>query len=94
MKNDLKRDDLISREWLLDVVENTIEWDTERDRNRAIHQVRELTPTVDAVEVVRCWECIHRENPGTANPACGIHVYLGGNTFFCADGQRRGGGDT
>jgi hypothetical protein len=45
--------DLISREWLLDVVENIIEWDTEKDRNRAIHQVRELTPAVDAVEVVR-----------------------------------------
>ena len=37
--------DLISRTWLLDVVENIIEWDTERDRNRIIHQVRELTPT-------------------------------------------------
>ena len=38
-------DDLISRTWLLDVVENIIEWDTERDRNRIIHQIRELTPS-------------------------------------------------
>lgn len=45
------KNELISREWLLDVVENIIKWDTERDRNRAIHQVRELTPAVDAVEV-------------------------------------------
>lgn len=37
--------DLISRTWLLNVVENIIEWDTERDRNRIIHQVRELTPS-------------------------------------------------
>lgn len=46
-------DDLISRSWLLDVVENIISWDTERDRNRAIHQVRELTPAA----VVRCKDC-------------------------------------
>lgn len=38
---------LINADWLLDVVENVIDWDTERDRNRIIHQVRELTPTVD-----------------------------------------------
>ena len=38
-------DDLISRTWLLDVVENVIEWDTDRDRNRIIHQIRELTPS-------------------------------------------------
>ena len=39
---------LIDADWLLDVVENIIDWDTERDRNRIIHQVRELTPTVVA----------------------------------------------
>lgn len=39
----------IDADWLLDVVENIIEWDTERDRNRIIHQVRELTPSVDVV---------------------------------------------
>ena len=38
---------LIDGDWLLDVVENVIEWDTERDRNRIIHQVRELTPTIE-----------------------------------------------
>ena len=37
----------IDADWLLDVVENIIDWDTERDKNRIIHQVRELTPTVD-----------------------------------------------
>ena len=37
---------LIDADWLLDIVENIIKWDTERDRNRIIHQVRELTPTV------------------------------------------------
>lgn len=38
---------LIDADWLLDVVENIIDWDTERDKNRIIHQVRELTPPVD-----------------------------------------------
>ena len=37
----------IDADWLLDVVENIIKWDTERDRNRIIHQVRELTPTIE-----------------------------------------------
>ena len=37
---------LIDADWLLDVVENIIDWDTERDRNRIIHQVRELTPII------------------------------------------------
>ena len=37
--------DLISRKWLLDVVENIITWDTDRDRNLAIHHVRELAPS-------------------------------------------------
>ena len=38
---------LIDADWLLDVIENIIVWDTERDKNRAIHQVRELTPTIE-----------------------------------------------
>lgn len=38
---------LIDADWLLNVVENIIDWDTERDRNRIIHQVRELTPTIE-----------------------------------------------
>ena len=42
--------DYIEREWFLDVVENIIQWDTERDRNRIIHQVRELTPAADVRE--------------------------------------------
>lgn len=66
--------DLISRTWLLDVVENIIEWDTERDRNRIIHQVRELTPAAqprkkgkwiefdsdeDKYDLIKCSCCEH-----------------------------------
>ena len=87
-------DDLISREWLLDVVENIIEWDTERDRRRAIHQVRELTPAVDAVEVVRCEDCRYCEgkfikSDGETILRCWLwekNLYSNG---YCAWGQRR-----
>ena len=51
---------LIDADWLLDVVENIIDWDTERDRNRIIHQVRELTPTVDAKPH---WIPVKKRNP-------------------------------
>lgn len=62
--------DYISREWLLDVVENIIKWDTERDRNRAIHQVRELTPAADVRPVVRGhWFMISYDEAGCS--CCG-----------------------
>ena len=90
------KDDLISREWLLDVVENTIEWDTERDRNRAIHQVRELTPDVDAVEVVRCKECAFwglEPKEGRAEAMCLDLMRTTASGFYCARGLRREDGD-
>ena len=52
----------IDADWLLDVVENIIKWDTERDRNRIIHQVRELTPTIEPERKkgkwIPCRECL------------------------------------
>ena len=45
----------IDADWLLDVVENIIKWDTERDRNRIIHQVRELTPTIEPERKTGKW---------------------------------------
>ena len=81
-------DDLISREGLLDVVENIIKWDTKRDRNRAIHQVRELTPVVDAVEVVTCDICVHHVDDG-----CLYCTKLGmlcpDIKFYCKYGKRQ-----
>lgn len=61
--------DYIEREWLLDVVENVIQWDTDRDRNRAIHQVRELTPAADVVECKR-GEWIDNENETVSCSIC------------------------
>ena len=57
--------DLISRAWLLDVVENIIEWDTERDRNRIIHQIRELTPSAQPEpQWIPCSERLPEEHIG------------------------------
>lgn len=36
-------------------------------------------PTVDAVEVVRCKDCVHKDVP------CPLY---GGSQFFCAYGER------
>lgn len=73
----------IEQEWLLDVVENIIQWDTERDRNRAIHQVRELTPVSDARIVVTCGECRHR-NEMHRQQCQGRRP-----DWFCADGEKK-----
>lgn len=51
--------DLISRSWLLDVFE-LVPWDTEKDRNRAIHHVRELAPSAEP-QIIRCRDCKYFE---------------------------------
>ena len=45
-------------------------------------------PTVDAVEVVRCWECKHRDGiPGQPNIVCWqMH-----DDDFCSYGKRKDG---
>lgn len=48
--------DYISREYTVENMEN-YPWDTEHDKNAAIHLVRELVPAADVVEVVRCKDC-------------------------------------
>lgn len=44
------------------------------------------SPTIDAVPVVRCWECIYRDGtPGQPNILCGqMH-----DDDFCSYGQRK-----
>ena len=47
-------------------------------------------PKVDAVEVVRCEDCIHHidEEPGMVYCPAVIGGWVG-NEFYCADGERR-----
>ena len=50
--------DYISRDYAVENMEN-FPWDTEHDRNAAIHLVRELVPAADVRPVVRgVWEYI------------------------------------
>ena len=51
-------------------------------------------PTVDAVEVVRCWECQYHEEEGIEMVYC--PNMIGGwveNEWFCANGKRKEGDD-
>ena len=52
-------------------------------------------PTVDAVEVVRCWECDHKTHDGSGRPYCWrLKMYLNKELdFFCKYGKRKEGAD-
>lgn len=43
-------------------------------------------PTVDAVEVVRCKDCIHFREDGYCKVLMG---YCGNEDWFCASGRRK-----
>lgn len=55
-------------------------------------------PTVDAVPVVQCGECIHRD-PEDHRCDCGGHEWVIGkivpveDDWFCADGERKEGAE-
>lgn len=51
-------------------------------------------PAVDAVEVVRCADCVHFEPFRRHDGFCKIDGMLRENDFFCKCGQRREDGDT
>ncbi len=50
-------------------------------------------PAVDAVEVVRCSDCVHFEPFRRHDGFCKIDGMLRENDFFCKYGQRREDGD-
>jgi hypothetical protein len=55
----------------------------------------ELTPTVDAVEVVRCKDCEYRHDScfaGKGNIYCDYHHKYFGLDDFCSYGERRSDG--
>ena len=53
-------------------------------------------PTIDAVPVVRCKDCVHRD-PEDKRCDCGGHEWFVGkivpvaDDFYCADGERKDG---
>lgn len=50
-------------------------------------------PTIDAVPVVRCSDCVHFEPFRRHDGFCKIDGMLRENDFFCKHGQRREDGD-
>lgn len=69
------------------VVENMEKypWDTEHDRNVAIHIVSELVSAADVIRVVKCRYCMYWRGPGTT--CRGICVNFGADGF-CSFGKR------
>lgn len=86
--------DLISRSALEKFIENGLNNPdkTKRFGHDAVEIIAEIhyTPAVDAVEVVRCAECKHRNHDGAGKPWCDANqYYLDELDFFCAYGERR-----
>ena len=59
------------------------------DENRAMQKAISMLPTIDAVPVVRCKDCKHREQYECnyimlGNTKCGVT-----DDWFCADGERK-----
>lgn len=52
-------DDLISRKWLMEVFEN-YPFDTEKDKNRVIHVVRDTAPSAEQ-DVIYCGGCKYKQ---------------------------------
>ena len=100
MENDLIRRSDVER-WIL--TESAC-IDTPADRDAVVERMRYSIPAVDAVEVVRCGDCVHLNR---------VHMNISGNyrcdryaewqdesnrvhmpwTGFCSYGQRREDGD-
>ena len=58
----------------------------------AMVRTRSITPTIDAVQVVRCKDCKHYKDGFCHNPNTYDDEKTKGNTvpdWFCADGKRR-----
>lgn len=61
--------------------------DTQADRDAVVERMRYSIPTVDAVEVVRCRECIHSDDGWLCDSP-----FHGGRTFpgdYCSNGERK-----
>ena len=57
-----------------------------------LNAIIEKQPTVDAVEVVRCWECKYYELNATCGKSCFRDV-LTAPDDFCSYGERKEGAD-
>ena len=63
---------------------------------RIVIDALKMAPTVDAVPVVRCWECKHGEYDDAIEDEYCYHCRYDGFSYnkadhFCSDGERKGG---
>ena len=80
--------DFISRDYALHNIEFGL-WDTETDRNRAIHYVRELTPAADVRPVVLCLDCKwFGEKKDSLRGCCALLGIYPAKDWYCAFGTR------
>ena len=62
--------------------------------HRKIQQLIADTPTIDAVEVVRCWKCkYHEDTDVTGFKHCCLHSKIVRYNDFCSYGKRKEGAD-
>lgn len=80
----------MSRLIAVDVYKKRIERYPPEIRNIAKKELR-YTPTVDAVEVVRCKDCKHSEEAGIPDRElwCNIHEIFMTAYYFCAEGEKK-----
>ena len=57
----------------------------------AMIKTRSITPTVDAIPVVRCKDCKHKEKDGISEGYhyCNINGLQVTDGWFCADGEKK-----
>lgn len=93
LRDATKKVDYISRDYAVENMEN-YPWDTEHDKNAAIHLVRELVPAADVRPVVLCKDCRHRD-PEDNKCDCGQLERAGcvfpvDDNYWCAHGEKGG----
>ena len=76
---------LIDADALMEKYHKTPVWDSWVEINRA--------PTIDAVPVVRCKDCIYRYKKSDEGYICGISGDFTGDNEFCNKGKREDKGN-
>ena len=66
-----------------------------REAILAVKSILHSAKPINAVEVVRCWECYHKTHDGGGRPYClQLKMYLNKELdFFCKYGKRKEGAD-
>ena len=60
------------------------------EAKKTFDTIVDVQPTVDAVEVVRCKDCIHNSlNRRSGNAYCELGIGLFQLNDFCSEGERR-----